>query len=122
MSSTTLDAMGARLLAAESASRASIAFARAGRQREATTWSRRCDELVATCEGAATPALVRAGGPVPLTSREREIAVLAASGLSSKDIAGRLYLSPRTVDNNLARAYTKLGVNDRAALADVIRG
>jgi DNA-binding CsgD family transcriptional regulator len=120
-SSTTLDAIGARLLAAESASRASVAYARAGRQREATTWSRRSDELAAACEGAATPALVRAGGPVPLTAREREVAVLASSGLTSKDIAGRLYLSPRTVDNNLARIYTKLGVNDRSALADVLR-
>ena len=39
--------------------------------------------------------------PVALTKREREVAVLAASGITSKDIAERLFVSVRTVDNHL---------------------
>lgn len=46
----------------------------------------------------------------PLTAREREVMAMAAAGLSNPDIAGRLVLSVRTVDNHLHRAYAKLGV------------
>jgi DNA-binding CsgD family transcriptional regulator len=59
-------------------------------------------------------------GPVPLTSREREIARLAADGLPSKVIAERLFLSVRTVENHLGRIYTKLGVTNRAGLAAIL--
>ena len=48
-----------------------------------------------------------------LTPREREIALLAAQGLSSRGIADRLVLSVRTVDNHLQSAYRKLGVSGR---------
>jgi len=58
--------------------------------------------------------------PLPLTAREREIVVLAAQGLSNKDIAGRLTVSVRTVEGHLYRAGIKLGVSERAALADVL--
>jgi DNA-binding CsgD family transcriptional regulator len=54
---------------------------------------------------------------VPLTDREREIAALAADGRPSREIAARLYLSVRTVDNHLGRIYDKLGVSSRAELA-----
>jgi DNA-binding NarL/FixJ family response regulator len=53
----------------------------------------------------------------PLTGREREIASLAATGLTSRDIAAELSVSPRTVDTHLSRIYRKLGVTSRAALA-----
>ncbi|MFF8729805.1 LuxR C-terminal-related transcriptional regulator [Streptomyces sp. NPDC015171] len=56
-----------------------------------------------------------------LSGREREIAELAASGLRSRQIAERLFLSPRTVDSHLARVYRKLGVSSRLALAQVVR-
>jgi DNA-binding CsgD family transcriptional regulator len=52
-----------------------------------------------------------------LTKREREIAVLAAAGKSSKQIAEGMYVSPRTVESHLYRVYVKLGVTDRAGLA-----
>lgn len=59
----------------------------------------------------------------PLTHREREIALLAAGRLSSRQIADDLGISVRTVDNHLARVYRKLGVLSRrdlpAALDDV---
>jgi DNA-binding CsgD family transcriptional regulator len=56
----------------------------------------------------------------PLTAQEREIASLAASGLTNKQIAERLFLSPRTVGGHLHRAFPKLGVTTRAALRDAL--
>ncbi len=54
-----------------------------------------------------------------LTAREREIAGLAAGGLSSRAIADRLTLSVRTVDSHLSRVFAKLGVTSRAQLRDL---
>ena len=56
-----------------------------------------------------------------LTPREREVALLAV-GHSSAQIAQRLGLSVRTVDNNLARAYAKLGVSGRTRLGALLNG
>jgi predicted ATPase/DNA-binding CsgD family transcriptional regulator len=50
-----------------------------------------------------------------LTTREIEVLHLVASGLSDKDIAEKLVLSPRTVNSHLASIYSKLGVNSRVA-------
>jgi DNA-binding CsgD family transcriptional regulator len=47
---------------------------------------------------------------------------LAATGMASKAIAQRLYLSVRTVDNHLQHAYAKLGVTGRAGLTQALRG
>jgi DNA-binding CsgD family transcriptional regulator len=55
-----------------------------------------------------------------LTSQEFEIVSLAASGLTNKQIAERLFLSPRTVGGHLHRAFPKLGVATRAALRDAL--
>jgi DNA-binding CsgD family transcriptional regulator len=59
-----------------------------------------------------------AGG---LTPGERRVAELAAAGLSNKQVAARLYLSDRTVEAHLSRAYAKLGVASRAQLARALR-
>ena len=56
-----------------------------------------------------------------LTTRERQVAQLAADGAKSREIADQLFLSPRTVENHLQRVYTKLGVNGREALAPALR-
>jgi DNA-binding NarL/FixJ family response regulator len=56
----------------------------------------------------------------PLTARQRDIAALAATGMASKDIAARLHLSVRTVENHLQNAYARLGVTTRAELADAL--
>lgn len=53
----------------------------------------------------------------PLSDREREVAAMLAEGLSNRAIAGRLYLSPRTVESHVARIFAKLGVSTRAAVA-----
>ncbi|MFC4911825.1 ATP-binding protein [Actinomadura gamaensis] len=52
-----------------------------------------------------------------LSPREREVAELAATGLTNRDIAGRLFVSPKTVEKHLASALRKLGLRSRAALA-----
>jgi DNA-binding CsgD family transcriptional regulator len=57
---------------------------------------------------------------VPLTAQEHEIASLAASGLTNKQIAERLFLSPRTVGGHLHRIFPKLGIATRAALRDAL--
>ena len=89
-------------------------------QRRAAALDQRAAELVARCEGAVTAALARGGDVVPLTDREREIAVLTAGGQSSRAIAERLFLSVRTIDNHLGRIYDKLGVSNRAELATAL--
>ncbi len=55
-----------------------------------------------------------------LTPQELEIAMLAATGLSNKQIASRLFLSHRTVGAHLYRVFPKLGVTSRAALRDAL--
>lgn len=57
-----------------------------------------------------------------LTPQEKEVALLAASGLSNKEIGTRLYLSPRTVSAHLYRVFPKLGITARAALRDALTG
>ena len=56
-----------------------------------------------------------------LTPQQREIAQLAAAGLSNKQIGERLFLSPRTVSTHLYQVFPKLGVTSRA-LRDALDG
>src|SRR5262249_36830585 len=51
-----------------------------------------------------------------LTPSERRVAEKAAAGLSNRDIAAELFLSPKTVEMNLSRVYRKLGIRSRAQL------
>jgi DNA-binding CsgD family transcriptional regulator len=81
----------------------------------AASWSRR-----ASSELRATGATRVAGGAESLTPQEVEVARLAAGGLTNREIAARLYLSPRTVSAHLYRAFPKLGVTTRAALRDAL--
>lgn len=55
-----------------------------------------------------------------LTDGEAAIVALAATGVRNKDIAARLFISVRTVESNLARAYRKLGVGSKAELATLV--
>jgi DNA-binding CsgD family transcriptional regulator len=55
-----------------------------------------------------------------LTPQELEIAMLAATGLSNKQIGSRLFLSHRTVSAHLYRVFPKLGITSRAALRDAL--
>jgi DNA-binding NarL/FixJ family response regulator len=112
--------LGMLLSAAEAATEAAHAFQRAGDQRAGAKQLAQAAELAAACESPRTPALVTTESPVPLTDRELEIGLLAAEGETSSAIAARLYLSVRTVNNHLQRAYSKLGVRNRAELADAL--
>jgi DNA-binding CsgD family transcriptional regulator len=120
--STRFEVLGAVLLAAEAATEAAQAFLRAGDRRGASTMSLRAASLAAACEGARTPALAAPVLVSPLTPRERDIAALAAQGESSKEIADRLFLSVRTVNNHLQSVYSKLGVGGRRQLAGALAG
>lgn len=110
---------GAGVMAAETATAAAHAFQRQGdRGRLATALEVRA-HLLTSSVGAATPGLLPPGR-APLTSREREVAFLAAGGATSADIASRLGLSRRTVDNHLGRVFDKLNVRRRHDLRLVL--
>ena len=109
------------LVAAEAATWAATAFERDGDRREAAAARAVLNAALAKCDAAATPALQSSPAAAsPLSAREAEVARLAAGGLTSKEIADLLYLSPRTVENHLQRVYTKLGVAGRDDLTDVL--
>ena len=59
----------------------------------------------------------RAPGDGALSETERRVADLVASGLSNKEVAAKLFVTVRTVEGNLTRIYSKLGVRSRAQLA-----
>jgi len=54
--------------------------------------------------------------PATLTPTERQIAQLAADGLTNKGIAARMFVSAKTVEANLSRVYRKLGISARTQL------
>ncbi|WP_050758298.1 helix-turn-helix transcriptional regulator [Xylanimonas cellulosilytica] len=94
--------------------RASGGAARAGQvhedaRRRLEVWG---DEAAAGLRSAAEGA--------ELTAREDEIARLAASGMTNQDIARRLLISVRTVENHLHRVFRKLGVDNRAEMSRVL--
>jgi DNA-binding NarL/FixJ family response regulator len=118
--SAALADCGLVLAAADAAAQAATLERERGRSGSALRAASRAAELADRCAGARTPALVAALTPLPITSREREIATLARAGLTNKQIGERLHVSVRTVEGHVYRACTKLGVADRAALADVV--
>ncbi|WTW99087.1 AAA family ATPase [Streptomycetaceae bacterium NBC_01309] len=93
---------------------AAEAFERLG----AKPWAVRANKELRACGGPARSApRQRAGG---LTPQQREIAALAAAGLTNKQIGEKLFLSPRTVSTHLYQLFPKLGVTSRAALRDAL--
>jgi DNA-binding CsgD family transcriptional regulator/tetratricopeptide (TPR) repeat protein len=111
---------GAPLLAAEAAAEAAQRYQQDGRSAARFAALSRSQQWASACEGARTPSLRRTGGPPALgslTGREREIAELAARGLSKREMAECLDLSVRTVGNHLNHIYSKAGISGRAELA-----
>ena len=80
----------------------------------ATPWERRAEaELRATGETA------RKRDPTTLddlTPQELQIAALVAEGLTNREIAAQLFLSPRTIDYHLRKVFSKLGIASRTEL------
>jgi len=65
---------------------------------------------------AGRRAVAAALGPGSLTRRERDVARVAAQGLSAKEIAERLFVGERTVESHLGSVYAKLGVDSKLDL------
>jgi DNA-binding CsgD family transcriptional regulator len=72
------------------------------------------ERLVAT---GARPRRASARGSDALTPREHRIAAMAADGLGNRDIAEALFITTKTVETHLGRAYRKLGISSREELA-----
>jgi DNA-binding NarL/FixJ family response regulator len=81
----------------------------------ATRWATRAaQELRASGETARRRDVTTA---TQLTAQERQVATLVRQGLSNRDAAAQLFLSPRTVDFHLRNVFSKLGLSSRAELA-----
>ncbi|HAH62468.1 MAG TPA: hypothetical protein DCL73_10270 [Treponema sp.] len=62
-----------------------------------------------------------AGRAPPLSRREREVARLAAQGLTNAEIAGELYISVVTVKRHLANIFEKTGIASRRELKEIMK-
>ncbi|MBL7261686.1 helix-turn-helix transcriptional regulator [Paractinoplanes lichenicola] len=78
---------------------------------DAKPWAEQTERALAGTSAAGTPI------DLGLTSTELRIAVLVRDGASNREIAGRLYLSVKTVEATLTRIYRKLGVRSRTQLS-----
>ena len=114
-----LEAMGDRIAAADAAAHASRVFHQQNRRGAALTASGRAERLITAC-GATTPATQAAAMPLPLTDREREIALLISQGLSNAEIADALTLSVRTIEGHIYRACARVGTATRTELAQLV--
>lgn len=117
---TRFSSGGAQLYAGEAMAQAADILHRLGQRRAGDAAATVASDLVARCGDVVTPAILRAKDP--LTAREREIAIMARQGRSSREIAAALVLSPRTVDNHLAAVYRKTGIEGRHQLDDLVFG
>ena len=72
-------------------------------------------EAVLAAAGHVPRRAPRTQNPAGLSDREVEVLRLAARGLTAKQIAGALFLSPKTVDHHIQHVYAKIGVSTRAA-------
>jgi DNA-binding CsgD family transcriptional regulator len=68
----------------------------------------------------ARPRRLMFSGVESLTASERRVTMMAAEGLTNREIAQQLFLTPKTVENQLGRAYIKLGVSSRRALREAL--
>jgi DNA-binding CsgD family transcriptional regulator len=109
-------AMGATAVVAE-------CFAQAARRSHGTERARSIHLALSfgrRCPGLQSPLLIEL--EPPLSDRQHEVAMLAADDLSSREIAERLHVATRTVDNHLRSAYGAFGIHGRDELADLFPG
>ncbi len=94
----------------KSAARSALAEAAKGfGDMGAVGWAQRCETEF---QRVGTPAR----NATTLTATEQRVAELAASGLTNRQVAEKAFLSPKTVEANLARVYRKLNITSRAEL------
>ncbi|MEU3519929.1 AAA family ATPase [Streptomyces sp. NPDC006654] len=113
-------AMGERLRRSGATSRCEEplqAALRTFRRLGSRAWARRAAKEL---RAATSPTPIAAEWGVHLTPREREIAELAASGMTNKQIAERLFLSHRTVGAHLYQIFPKLNIMSRGGLRDAL--
>jgi DNA-binding CsgD family transcriptional regulator len=111
--------MGDLIAAVDAAAHAAIAYRHKDLRGSALGCSARAEALAEQC-GARTATLRKAAERLPLTGREREIVMLIGQGLSNRDIATRLTLSVRTVENHIYKAMGKTGTSNRDELAGLL--
>ncbi|MFT3863741.1 MAG: LuxR C-terminal-related transcriptional regulator [Solirubrobacterales bacterium] len=111
--------IGADLFAADAVAAASRSLARSDRLDAARAAAARAGALRARCDSVVTPDLAGLATP-ELSARQREVALLAAHGASNREIAERLVVSIRTVENHLYAVYERLGVAGRRELPEVL--
>lgn len=108
---------GMQPLSAEAAALGRRIYHNRGRRRVDRTAALACQQLLANHAGPLPRWVGEEGhGGQALTTREMQVAVMAADGSTNRDIAARLVVSIRTVENHLQRVYAKLGVTGRAEL------
>jgi DNA-binding NarL/FixJ family response regulator len=84
-----------------------------------TLWAQQAaDELAGTGERARK----RDGSAQPLTSQETRVALLVAQGMTNREVAGALFLSPKTIEHHLGAVLRKRGLRSRTELARAIAG
>jgi ATP/maltotriose-dependent transcriptional regulator MalT len=103
------------------------------RQRRRDAASATLREALATFEDLGVPLwakracaeLNRASGTrtrAELTASEQRVAELAATGVTNREVAAALFISPKTVETNLTHIYRKLGIRSRAELGRLMSG
>jgi DNA-binding CsgD family transcriptional regulator len=90
------------------------------RQVAARSWAERAQSELRACGVPVTRVPGEPDALRELTPQQRQIVRLASDGLTDREIADRLFLSPRTVGSHLYRSYPKLGITSRHQLRDVI--
>lgn len=111
--------LGTMALAADAAAQAAQAHQRQGKRSDELGSLERALRLAGQCN-LRSPAIVAITNPLPITDREREIATMAAAGLSNRQIAESLYVSVRTVSGHLYRIFGKLDIQSRDQLTQLI--
>jgi DNA-binding CsgD family transcriptional regulator len=118
--SAEFERIGDLVAALDAAAHAARAYRGQSMSGSAYGCTARAEELARRCGGACTPALLLSATRLPFTSREREVAVLIAAGLSNRTIAARLTVSIRTVESHIYRAMAKTGAASREDLAAML--
>jgi DNA-binding CsgD family transcriptional regulator len=112
--------LGAVALAADAAAQAAHEDAHTGHHGKEIASSARAHALASQGE-IRTPAVAAAARPLPISDREREIAMLVLAGLSNHQVADRLFVSVRTVEGHLYRIFAKLDISSRDQLIHLLR-